>query len=89
MLEWEGKLYFVFPKLKSTDGVYLCEHVCSVQVIRVLISKATADSIQNCLMSLLLGKATQAFVEDFSSSQRLLVEIFFLSMQSHMLEDST
>lgn len=55
----------------------MCEHVCSIQVIRILISKATADSIQNCLMSLLLGKATQAFVEDFSSSQRLLVEIFF------------
>lgn len=53
-------------------------HVCSIQIIsRVLTPKATADSIQNCLLNLLLGKATQAFVEGFSSSQWLLVEIFF------------
>lgn len=60
------------------DRVHVCMHVCSIQIIsRVLTPKATADSIQNCLLSLLLGKTRQAFVEDFSSNQKLLVGIFF------------
>lgn len=67
-------------------------NVWIIQIIsRVLTPKATADSIQNCLMSLVLGKATQAFVEDFSSSKRLLGGWDFFPVYAipHLLKDST